>query len=198
VVADGGNHRTQVMRYSDGQHLRTIGQQGSGNGQFNSPHGVAFDGAGHLVVVEHGNHRVQVLNYADGSHVRAIGSKGSDDGQFDSPYGGVAIDSDGRIVCDTDNNRIQVLQCCQQFPFLPCAMNASSSVTLASSLPSLESYARTKQRKCQCAKVKLLHKRCKQPQALVMATYSRRPKTRHMQRSHMCFTAIAVALMPRF
>ncbi len=62
------------MRYSDGQHLRTIGQQGAGNGQFMNPWGIALDGAGHLVVVVHTNQRVQVLNYADGSHVRTIGS----------------------------------------------------------------------------------------------------------------------------
>ncbi len=74
-----------------------MGQYGAGNGQFNEPYGVAFDGAGHLVVVEFGNRRVQVLNYADGSHVHTIGSKSSGDGQFDSPYGGDTIDGDGRI-----------------------------------------------------------------------------------------------------
>ena len=74
-------------------------------------YGVAFDGAGHLVVVEHSNRRVQVLNYADGSHVRTIGSNGSGNRQFNNPYGGIVSDADGRIiVCDSDNHRIQVLQ----------------------------------------------------------------------------------------
>ena len=112
MVADGGNHRIQVLRYSDGQHLRTIGEEGAGNGQLKRPLGVALytlDGAGHLVVVEHYNHRVQVLNYGDGSHVRTIGSEGSGIGQLTHPSG-VVIDGDGRmIVADTGNNRVQVL-----------------------------------------------------------------------------------------
>jgi len=115
VVADGNNHRVQVLRYSDGTHLRTIGSRsrsrGGGAGQFNNPSGVAFDAAGHIVVVDWGNHRVQVLRYSNGAHVRTIGSEGSGDGQFDHPCGGIAIDSDGRIVvADTNNNRVQVLE----------------------------------------------------------------------------------------
>ena len=50
VVSDGFNSRIQVFRYIDGVHLRTIGSQGAGNGQFNEPWGIAFDGAGHIIV----------------------------------------------------------------------------------------------------------------------------------------------------
>ena len=104
------NHRVQVLRYSDGAHVRTIGSAGAGAGQFNYPMGVALDAAGHIVVVERGNHRVQVLRYSDGAHVRTIGSEGSGNGQFSFPFG-IAIDSDGCIVvADTDNNRVQVLE----------------------------------------------------------------------------------------
>ena len=100
-----------MLRYSDGTHLRTIGSEGEGAGQFQSPTGVAFDAAGHIVVVEQWNHRVQVLRYSDGAHVRTIGSQGSGNGQFSYPYGGIAIDSDGRIVvADSDNHRVQVLE----------------------------------------------------------------------------------------
>ena len=108
-----GNHRVQVLRYSDGAHVRTIGSAGAGAGQFLYPKGVAFDAAGHIVVVEQYNHRVQVLRYSDGAHVRTIGSEGFGNGvgQFDSPHGGIAIDSDGRIVvADSFNNRVQVLE----------------------------------------------------------------------------------------
>jgi DNA-binding beta-propeller fold protein YncE len=90
-------HRIQVLRYSEGAHLRTIGSRGSGNGQFQSPLGIAFDGAGHLVVAEYGNHRVQVLRYSDGAHVRTIGSGGSGNGQFANPYD-LAVDCDGPIA----------------------------------------------------------------------------------------------------
>jgi DNA-binding beta-propeller fold protein YncE len=111
VVADYDNHRVQVLRYSDGTHLRTIGSEGRGAGQFNNPSGVAFDAAGHIVVVERNGHRLQVLRYSDGAHARTIGSYGPGSGQFNFPQGGIAIDSDGRIVvADTHNHRVQVLE----------------------------------------------------------------------------------------
>jgi tripartite motif-containing protein 71 len=73
--------------------------------------GVAFDAAGHIVVVDQCNYRVQVLRYSDVAHVRTIGSRGSGNGQFSQPHGGIAIDSDGRIVvADTHNHRVQVLE----------------------------------------------------------------------------------------
>jgi tripartite motif-containing protein 71 len=101
----------QVVRYRDGTHVRTIGSKGAGAGQFLYPTGVAFDGAGHIVVVDRDNHRVQVLRYSDGAHVRTLGSWGAGNGQFNSPYGGIAIDSDGRIVvADSHNHRVQVLE----------------------------------------------------------------------------------------
>jgi hypothetical protein len=112
VVADSFNHRVEVLRYSDGMHIRTIGSAGAGAGQFRFPTGVAFDAAGHNVVVEAGNNRVQVLCYIDGAHARTIGNSGSGNGEFDFPCGGIAIDSDGRIVvADTENHRVQVLEC---------------------------------------------------------------------------------------
>ena len=102
----------QVQRlHSVGAHLRTIGSCGSGAGQFLEPSGVAFDAAGHIVVVDQGNDRVQVLRYSDGAHVRTIGGRGCGNGQFTCPFGGIAIDSDGRIVvADTYNHRVQVLE----------------------------------------------------------------------------------------
>ncbi len=61
VVADCDNHRVQVLRYSDGSHVRTIGSQGRGNGQFSFPYGVLIDGQGRIIVSDLGNHRIQVL-----------------------------------------------------------------------------------------------------------------------------------------
>ena len=85
------------MRYIDGAHLRTIGSQGVRNGEFNEPWGIAFDGAGHIIVSDTGGHRVQVLRYCDGAHVRTIGSTGSRNGQFSSPNG-IAVDGEGNIA----------------------------------------------------------------------------------------------------
>lgn len=71
---------------------RTIGSQGSGEGQFQCPWGIALDGAGHIVVSESSGHLVQVLRYSDGTHVRSVGSSGP----FVGPSQGVA--ADGREV----------------------------------------------------------------------------------------------------
>jgi tripartite motif-containing protein 71 len=62
IVVVDGNDRVQVLRYSDGAHVRTIGSEGSGNGQFNRPcGGIAIDSDGRIVVADTNNHRVQVL-----------------------------------------------------------------------------------------------------------------------------------------
>jgi len=62
VVFEYGNHRVQVLRYSDGTHLCTIGRHGSGNGQFINPcGGIAIDSDGRIVVADTAIHRVQVL-----------------------------------------------------------------------------------------------------------------------------------------
>ena len=51
----------QVLRYSDGSHVRTIGSQGSGSGQFDCPASVLIDSQGRIIVSEWNNHRIQVL-----------------------------------------------------------------------------------------------------------------------------------------
>ena len=96
MVADGDNHRIQVLRYSDGAHLRSFGSYGAGAGQFDQPWGIAFDGAGHIIVSEYNGCRVQVLRYSDGAHVRTLGSQGSGNGQF-SYAQGIAVDGDAAI-----------------------------------------------------------------------------------------------------
>jgi len=112
VVCDGGNHRIQVFRYSDGTHLRNIGigSRGAGSGQFNVPWSIAFDGAGHIIVCENSGHRVQVLRYSDGTHVRSFGSEGSGNGQFSCPTA-IAVDGEGNVaVFDSGNARVQVFR----------------------------------------------------------------------------------------
>jgi hypothetical protein len=61
VVADCYDHRVQVLRYGDGSHVRTIGSQGSANGQFLYPNGVLIDGQGRIIVSDSFNYRIQVL-----------------------------------------------------------------------------------------------------------------------------------------
>jgi|GEM_PF-1587256 len=82
------------------------GSQGTGNGQFEMPSGIAVDAAGNVYVADTGNHRIQKFD-AEGDFITTWGSKGSGNGQFIFPYD-VAVDSAGNVyVADTGNSRIQ-------------------------------------------------------------------------------------------
>ena len=48
----------------NGKFLRVIGETGTGPGQFRTPHALAFDSQGRLVVADRHNHRIQVLTRA--------------------------------------------------------------------------------------------------------------------------------------
>ncbi|HST29827.1 MAG TPA: hypothetical protein VLK27_03190 [Chthoniobacterales bacterium] len=84
------------------------GGQGTANGQFNSPHGIAADSAGNIYVSDTGNGRIEKFSAA-GAFVARIGSKGAGYGQFGDPNG-IAVDRDGNIyVAEALNHRIQKL-----------------------------------------------------------------------------------------
>ena len=62
LVADRDNHHIQKFT-NDGQFLASVGTEGTGPLQFNSPTDIAFNVHNkQLYVVDSGNHRVQVLN----------------------------------------------------------------------------------------------------------------------------------------
>jgi tripartite motif-containing protein 71 len=80
---------------------------GSGEGLFNRPTGIAIGLNGNVYVTDTGNNRVQVFS-KKGSFIRQWGSEGSNHGEFLSPIG-IEKDSNGDIyVADRDNGRIQV------------------------------------------------------------------------------------------
>ena len=61
IVADTGNNCVKI--YSEkGIYKKTIGEKGSGPGQFNRPEGVATDSYDNIFVFDTGNKRVQVFN----------------------------------------------------------------------------------------------------------------------------------------
>lgn len=45
----------------NGKFLRVIGKTGTGPGEFRTPHAIAFDSKGRLVVADRHNHRIQIL-----------------------------------------------------------------------------------------------------------------------------------------
>lgn len=103
-VVDSLNHRVQAFDYY-GNFRFSFGSCGTGNGQFNTPYGIANDGE-YLYVTDSGNARVQVFTLY-GVYVSQWGSVGSGDGQFDSPLG-IAVDDKFAFVVDSNNNRLQV------------------------------------------------------------------------------------------
>ena len=111
-VADGGNHRVQVINVANPLspvYVGTIGTTGEGgddNAHLANPSGVAVD-ANYVYVADRGNHRVQVFARGTRSYVATLGSYGSGKGQFWEPTD-VAVDTLGNLyVADFVNTRVQ-------------------------------------------------------------------------------------------
>ena len=85
------------------------GSFGTGPGQFNRPHDVAFDSTGNVYVDELERAGVQVFD-SEGNFLRKWGSVGTADGQFSLPQEHLWIDSkDHLYLVDGDPNpRIQI------------------------------------------------------------------------------------------
>ena len=88
-MVDSGSHRVQKFTLT-GEYLGQFGSRGSGEGQFNTPHGICSDERGQLLVADNDNDRVQVFT-VDGTFVRSV-SCGDSSGPFD-----VAVDNSGKI-----------------------------------------------------------------------------------------------------
>jgi hypothetical protein len=85
---------------------RKWGSQGSGDGQFVAPFGIAVDFSGNVYVADNGSNRIQKFS-SSGAFLAKWGTFGTGDGQFQSPAG-VALDLPGNVyVADTLNDRIQ-------------------------------------------------------------------------------------------
>ena len=85
----------------------SFGKQGSGDGMFQYPLGVAVTDKDEIVVADCANHRVQVFD-SNGTFLRSFGHKGENAGEFNRPFG-IAIDKDRKIfVADQDNHRVQI------------------------------------------------------------------------------------------
>ena len=84
------------------------GGKGTGNGQFNSPTGIAVDPNGNVLVADTGNGRIEKFS-ATGTFLSILGTKGGGQGQFRAPNG-IAVDGTGNIyVADAANHRVQKL-----------------------------------------------------------------------------------------
>ncbi len=82
-VADHGNSRVQMMRLSDGTHMKSFGSLGPGYNELDHPEGL-FLHEEKLYVVDRGNHRIVVLD-PELEWLFEFGSYGLGHGQFDYP-----------------------------------------------------------------------------------------------------------------
>ena len=108
IVSDSHEHCIKVHD-RDGKFLYQFGKQGEGDGEFNGPHCLSVNKAGHLMVCDKLNHRVQVFELS-GRFIAKFGTKGTGMGEFNVPVS-TAVLSDGRIVVtDFVNNRIHIIE----------------------------------------------------------------------------------------
>src|SRR5439155_9963577 len=76
-VADGFGTNNRIAKFTkDGDFVKSWGQTGSAQGQFNKIRGIAADSAGNLYVADAGNHRIQVFD-GDGMFKSQIANVGT-------------------------------------------------------------------------------------------------------------------------
>lgn len=129
VTQIGNKHRIQKWD-STGKFITSWGSEGSENGQFKEPRGVAVDSYGNVYVGDSGNDRIQKFD-SNGNFITQWGSEGVGDGQFQFPNGVAITASNNVYVADTGNNRIQ------EFAPPSVVISASTSITVDNTPPSL-------------------------------------------------------------
>jgi DNA-binding beta-propeller fold protein YncE len=106
------------------------GLAGNGQGEFNSPHGIAYDAKSKsLYVADTNNNRVELLTNA-GAFKRGIGSIGAGQGQLSAPRG-VSAQPDGSVwIADTGNSRLEEFT--EKGKYVAQAGNGAAYTSLAS------------------------------------------------------------------
>jgi len=105
TVVEGEDHHVCKCDV-DGKVIGKWGVKGTGDGEFDTPEGIAVDKSGNVYVCDRQNSRIQKFD-SDGKFLAKWGKEGSDDGEFHFPAA-VAVDKEGNVfVADSDNSRIQ-------------------------------------------------------------------------------------------
>jgi len=148
LVDTSANCPQNTVKITDGVcYVDDFGSSGSGDGDFNSPSGLALDASNDLLYVsDTNNDRIQTFKLVDASDnctqgtieitngvcfVEEFGSSGSGNGDFNSPSG-LALDASNDLlyVADTNNDRIQVFtisQTIQDIPGKPTSISAQAA-----------------------------------------------------------------------
>lgn len=94
----GGDNARIVLFDKTGKYLREFGKKGTGPGEFDQPHGLAFDAQGRLFVADRSNNRIQIMS-ADGQFIEEWK-------QFSRPSG-IFIDKTGMLYAtDSESGSI--------------------------------------------------------------------------------------------
>ena len=99
-VADGHDESSnaRIVKFSkDGKFLKAWGKHGSAAGEFEVPHGLAFDSRGRLFVADRSNNRIQIFDQ-DGKFLEEWK-------QFSRPSGIYIDRNDVLYVADSESNR---------------------------------------------------------------------------------------------
>ena len=110
AVADHSKHFVYILNFDiHDQVVRKIGSKGKGNGEFDSPAGLAFYTDNNLYVVCRYNHWVQKLKI-NRQFLLQFGNKGKGNGELNCPLG-IAVYNKRVYVADQCNHCISVFQC---------------------------------------------------------------------------------------
>ncbi len=98
-ISDGhnvGRGNARVVKFTkDGKFIKQWGGHGSGHGQFEMPHALAFDSKGRLFVADRGNNRIQIFDQ-DGNYL-------AEWKQFSRPSGMYIDKKDTIYVADSES-----------------------------------------------------------------------------------------------
>ena len=97
---------TVILKPFQVKPVLSFGKEGSGDGMFDYPLGVAVSDGDEIVVADQGNHRVQVFD-SNGTFLRSFGHEGKNAGEFTRPIG-IAINKDRQIFVAEGHHRIQI------------------------------------------------------------------------------------------
>ena len=112
AVSDTGNQKIHLFK-SDGTHIKSFGGEGTQQGEFKRPAGIAFHN-NNIIVAEQGNPSVQQVS-KQGQYLSHFGEKGSLDHQFNY-CNGLSINSDDNIlVADSDYKLVKMFSAGGQF-----------------------------------------------------------------------------------
>jgi hypothetical protein len=102
--------QVKILQVDSGECLATAGSPGEGPGEFVSPAGLVFSGAGELYVSDMELHRISVFD-REGRYLRGFGERGEGMKQLHGPSG-LCFTAEGKnlVVADFGNDRVQVFQ----------------------------------------------------------------------------------------